>query len=59
MPDLVIGNIVEDYDLLRLARKEAFEWIQKDPALESLESQPIRRALEKRFHETIKLIEVG
>ena len=45
--------------MLRLARKEAFEWIQNDPALESADSQPIRRALEKRFHEAIKLIEVG
>jgi len=59
MPDLLIGNVVEDYDMLRLARKEAFEWIQKDPPLALPESQPIRRALEKRFHETIKLIEVG
>ena len=49
MPELMIGNIVEDYDLLRLARNEAFEWIQDDPPLARPESQPIRRALVKRF----------
>ena len=59
MPDLLIGNVVEDYDLLRLARKEAFQWIARNPGLEGPESLPIRRALEKRFHDTIRLIEVG
>jgi ATP-dependent DNA helicase RecG len=59
LPDLLLGNVVEDYDLLRLARNEAFQWIQDDPAMARPESLPIRRALTKRFHETIRLIEVG
>jgi len=59
MPELMIGNVVEDYDLLRLARNEAFQWIQEDPALARPESKPIRRALVKRFQDTIRLIEVG
>jgi ATP-dependent DNA helicase RecG len=59
MPELMIGNVIEDYDLLRLARNEAFIWIQKDPGLSTPESKPIRRALVKRFADTMKLIEVG
>jgi len=59
MPDFVLGNIVEDYDLLRLARKEAFEWIEHDSALKAPESGPIRRALAARFADAIRLIEVG
>ena len=59
MPELMIGNVVEDYDLLRLARKEAFAWIREDPTLSRPESEPIRRALGKRFHDTLRLIEVG
>ncbi|MFO8015406.1 MAG: ATP-dependent DNA helicase RecG [Phycisphaerae bacterium] len=59
MPELAIGNIVEDYDLLRLARNEALEWIKRDPDLSAPESQPVRRALAKRFRETLRLIEVG
>jgi ATP-dependent DNA helicase RecG len=59
MPELVLGNIVEDYDVLKLARKEAFEWIGEDPDLSNPESAPIRKALAKRFRETIRLIEVG
>jgi hypothetical protein len=55
----VLGNVVEDYDLLRLARHEAFAWIKEDPALSSRESQAIRRALVKRFRDTLRLIEVG
>jgi len=59
MPELVLGNVVEDYDLLRLARNEAFEWITKDPALAAPESQPVKRALVKRFKDTLRLIEVA
>ena len=59
MPELMIGNVVDDYDLLRLARQEAFQWIEKDPALAGPESQRIRRALVKRFKDTMRLIEVG
>ena len=59
MPELMIGNVIEDYDLLRLARNEAFVWIQKDPGLAKPESKPIRRALVKRFADTIRLIDVG
>ena len=47
------------YELLRLARKEAFEWIKRDPALERPKSQPVKRALAKRFADAIRLIEVG
>jgi len=59
MPELAIGNIVEDYDLLRLARKEAFAWIERDPNLSSDESQPIRKAMTQRFRDTLRLIEVA
>jgi len=59
MPELAIGNIVEDYDLLRLARAEALRWIEKDPDLSSPASRGLRRALAKRFRETLRLIEVG
>jgi ATP-dependent DNA helicase RecG len=59
MPELVLGNVVEDYDMLRLARNEAFEWIKRDPDLSGPESRAIRRALVKRFRDTLRLIEVG
>jgi len=59
MPELAIGNIVEDYDLLRLARNEALAWIKTDPDLSREASQPVRRALAKRFRDTLRLIEVG
>jgi ATP-dependent DNA helicase RecG len=59
MPELAIGNVIDDYDLLRLARNEAFAWIEKDPALTGPDSEPIRRALVKRYKDTMRLIEVG
>ncbi len=59
MPDLRLGNVIEDYDLLRLARQEAFAWIERDPDLSQPASIGVRRALAKRFRDTMKLIEVG
>jgi len=59
MPELAIANIVDDYDLLRLARNEAMEWIKRDSDLSQEASRGVRRALAKRFRETLRLIEVG
>ena len=59
MPELRLGNVIDDYDMLKLARNEAFAWIEADPALARPDSQPIRRALVKRFRDTMRLIEVG
>jgi ATP-dependent DNA helicase RecG len=59
VPELLIGNVVEDYDMLRLARDEAMKWIADDPGLARPESGPVRRALVKRFADTIRLIDVG
>jgi len=59
LPELMIGNIVEDYDLLRLARTEALDWLKSDPHLSRPESLQVRKSLVKRFSDTMKLIEVG
>jgi ATP-dependent DNA helicase RecG len=59
LPDLKIANIIDDYELLLLARKHAFELAAKDPMLTNPAHQEIRRALRAKFGEALGLADVA
>ncbi len=59
LPDLKIANIVEDFELLLMARKHAFEVVETDPMLSLAGHKNIRRALLDRFGESLGLADVG
>ncbi|MBL7214091.1 MAG: ATP-dependent DNA helicase RecG [Phycisphaerae bacterium] len=59
LPDLKIANIVEDFDLLNLARRDAFAMIQIDPTLTQKPHALIRGELIKRFGTKLGLVDVG
>jgi len=59
LPDLKIANIIDDYDLLLMARKHAFELVEKDAMLTSPTDKNIRRALIDKFGDTLGLADVG
>jgi ATP-dependent DNA helicase RecG len=59
LPDLKIANIVDDYDLLLMARKHAFELVAKDPSLSNAAQTNIRRALLAKFGDTLGLADVA
>lgn len=59
LPDLKIANIVEDFDLLNLARKDAFDLIKKDPLLEAPKNKNIRNQLINKFAEKLGLIDIA
>jgi ATP-dependent DNA helicase RecG len=59
LPDLKIANIVDDFDLLVLARRHAFELVCSDPALERPEHRNIRRALLAKFGGSLGLADVA
>jgi ATP-dependent DNA helicase RecG len=59
LPDLRIANIVDDFDLLVLARRHAFELVSRDPALEQAEHRNIRRALLAKFGGSLGLGDVA
>ena len=59
LPDLKIANIVDDFDLLVMARRNAFELVSQDPMLVKAEHKNIRRALLARFGDALGLADVA
>ncbi|HPD45375.1 MAG TPA: ATP-dependent DNA helicase RecG [Anaerohalosphaeraceae bacterium] len=59
LPDLKIANIVDDFDLLGLARRDAFAMVAQDPRLVRPEHAEIRRALVRRFGGKLGLVDIG
>ncbi|MDO8301880.1 MAG: ATP-dependent DNA helicase RecG, partial [Sedimentisphaerales bacterium] len=59
LPDLKIANIIDDFDLLMMARKNAFDMVAQDPMLIDPQHKNIRTALIARFGDTLGLADVG
>ena len=59
LPDLKIADIVDDYDLLIMARKNAFEVVAEDPMLTGPQHRNIRRALLAKFGDSLGLADVA
>ncbi len=59
LPDLKIANIVDDYELLVMARKNAFGLVRRDPMLTKPEHKNIRRALVTKFGDSLGLGDVA
>jgi len=59
MPELKIGNIIEDYELLRMARKDAFSLVKADPYLRKPENFLLSQMVRDRFGQSLDLVNVG
>jgi len=59
LPDFKIANLVEDHDLMVIARKAAFDLLARDPHLRKPEHAELRRQFEARYKETMMLGDVG
>jgi len=59
LPDLKIASIVDDFDLLVMARKNAFEMVSQDPMLTRPENRNIRQALLVKFGDSLGLADVA
>ncbi|MBN1393121.1 MAG: ATP-dependent DNA helicase RecG [Sedimentisphaerales bacterium] len=59
LPDLKIANIIDDYELLIMARKTAFELVADDPTLAKPEHKNIRNILLSKFGESLGLADVA
>lgn len=59
LPDMKIANIVDDYELLVIARRHAFQVISTDPSLTQSEHRNIRRALVTKFGDSLGFADVA
>ncbi len=59
LPDLKIANIIDDYDLLVMARRCAFELVSADPMLISPMHKNIRQSLLTKFGDSLGLADVA
>jgi ATP-dependent DNA helicase RecG len=59
LPDLKIANIIDDYELLIMARKNAFELVAEDPILTKAEHRNIRQVLLTKFGDSLGLADVA
>ena len=58
LPDIKIGDLEQDQELLFIARDDAFAVVEKDPELKLPEHLPIKRYL-KEFREKEELLRIG
>jgi ATP-dependent DNA helicase RecG len=59
LPELRVADIVRDYSLLKLARRDAFELAADAPDLSRPQHRRIRERLEETFQGRLDLIRVG
>ncbi len=59
LPPFRVANFERDWDLLRLARRDAEAWIDQDPHLQSPSHALIRSRLMKRYRQSVGLVDVG
>jgi ATP-dependent DNA helicase RecG len=59
LPDLKLANIIEDFELLSLARRDAFQFVRQDPTLIKPQHLPIRSALLKKFGGKLGLVDIA
>jgi ATP-dependent DNA helicase RecG len=59
LPELKVADIIEDADLLRVARQEAFDMVERDPQLRGSEQTLVRCTLQKRYRSKMELADVG
>jgi len=59
LPALRIANLIDDAELLLLARKEAFDLIQNDPHLRHESHACIRKHFEEEFKDILELGKIG
>ena len=59
LPDLKIAKIVDDFELLNLARRDAFSIIDGDPTLTKPAHSILRQEIIHRFGDKLGLVDVG
>jgi len=56
LPELKVADLIEDFELLRMARRDAFAIVNEDPALTAPEHQQLRREVLKAYEGKLDLL---
>jgi ATP-dependent DNA helicase RecG len=56
MPELRVADLIEDFELLRLARRDAFAIVKDDPGLNAPHNQQLRREVIKAYAGKLNLL---
>jgi ATP-dependent DNA helicase RecG len=56
LPELKVADLVEDFELLRLARRDAFAIIDEDPDLAAPHHQQLRHQVRKLYAGRLELL---
>ena len=59
LPEIRFGNILKDFAIMEIARKEAFDLVAKDPFLKDARHQLLKRSMLARFKGKLDLINVA
>jgi ATP-dependent DNA helicase RecG len=59
LPDLIVGDLLRDTDLLTQAREDAWEIVRNDPQLQHPAHVRMRKAMVRRFGTALELATVG
>jgi len=59
LPEIRFGDIVQDKDILELARREAFELVEIDSGLQDERNQNLREAMLERYGGKLEFLKVG
>lgn len=59
LPDMKIANIIDDYELLVMARKNAFRFVEKDPMLRKVENRNVLREIISKFGDSLGLADIA
>ena len=57
LPELKVADLIEDFELLRLAKRDATEIIEEDPDLNAPHNQQLRREVIRAYHGRLALLE--
>jgi len=57
LPELKVADLVEDFELLRLARRDAFAMVEEDPGLTAPHHQGLRREMLKLYAGRLDLLD--
>ncbi len=59
LPELKVADLIKDFDLLRMARRDAFAIIDEDPSLAAPHNQQLRAMMLKMYAEKLGLLAGG